>query len=90
MELASQLDNLDAEAYALAQQTARLGGARVLEMLNRRAEAWPRAARSQWGFLAKAVQPRGLGARFRDVCLVAAGAVVGAVGLLMFQWLRAG
>jgi hypothetical protein len=56
--------------------------------VDQRTESWPRTARSQWGFLAKAVQPRGLRGRLRDGCLVAAGALAGALGVLVLQWLH--
>jgi hypothetical protein len=88
IELAAQLDNLEAEAYGLAQQIARAGGARVLAAIDQRTAGWPRAARSQWNFLAKAVRPRGLRDRFRDGCLVAGGALLGAVGVVILQWLK--
>jgi hypothetical protein len=88
IELASQLDNLDAEAYILAQQIARVGGARVLAALDQRTAEWPRAARSQWNFLAKAVRPRGLRDRLRDTCLVSGGVLAGAMGVVILQWLR--
>src|SRR5262249_56777887 len=86
--LAGQLETLDAEAYGLAQEAALLGGSRVLAAVEQRTASWPRAARSQWGFLSRAVRPRGFGARVRDVLLVTAGAAAGAAGVLGLQWLR--
>jgi GTPase-associated protein 1, N-terminal domain type 2/GTPase-associated protein 1, middle domain len=85
-ELAGQLDNLDAEAYGLAHQVARVGGRRVLAAIEQRTAAWPRATRSQWGFLSRAVRPRGLGDRVRDALLVAGGIAAGAAGVLALQW----
>lgn len=88
MELAGQLDGLDAEAYGLAQRIARQGGARVLKAIDARTATWPRSAKSQWSFLAKAVRPRGARGLLRDVGLVAAGVLLGAGGMLVAQWLR--
>jgi hypothetical protein len=71
--LAGQLDGLDGHAYAIASDAAARGGNRLLRTIDRRAESWPRAARSQWGFLHAAVRPRGLCGLLRDAGLVLAG-----------------
>src|SRR5262249_29402576 len=90
MELAQQLDNLDAEAYGLAQQVARNGGAKVLAALDQQAASWPRAAQSRWSFLLRAVQPRGARGLARDAGLVATGFLLGMLALLVFQWWKSG
>jgi hypothetical protein len=81
-ELAGLLDNLDAEAFGLAQQAARRRGSRLLAAIDRRTAAWPPGARSQWGFLARAVQPRRARQLLRESALFLAGLLVGGVGVL--------
>jgi hypothetical protein len=73
-ELAGKLEGLDGHAFAVASQAARRGGKRLLNEVDRRSEAWPQAARRQWGFLLAAVRPRGLRGMLRDTSLVLAGA----------------
>jgi hypothetical protein len=85
-ELAKLLGDLDAEAYAMAQQAVRSGGTKVLAALDRRTEGWPAAARSRWGFLVRAVRPRGLRQFFREVALFLLGAAVGGTGVLGLCW----
>ena len=75
--LAGKLDGLDGHAFAVASDAAKRGGIRLLAEIDRRAEAWPKNARTQWGFLSAAVRPRGAAGLLRDIGLVAAG-VVGA------------
>ena len=58
-DLAGKLDGLDGHAFAVASDAARRGGTRLLAEIDRRAEAWPKSARTQWGFLSAAVRPRG-------------------------------
>ncbi len=76
-ELAGKLDGLDGHAFAVASDAAKRGGNRLLAEIDRRAVAWPKTARTQWGFLSAAVRPRGAAGLLRDVGLVATG-VVGA------------
>ena len=76
-ELAGKLDGLDGHAFAVASDAAKRGGSRLLAEIDRRAVAWPKSARTQWGFLSAAVRPRGAAGVLRDVGLVAAG-VLGA------------
>jgi hypothetical protein len=85
-ELAGLLDNLDAEAYALAQQAARRGRTRVLAAIDRRTAPWPAAARSQWAFLARAVRPRGMRQLLREAAVFLAGLAVGGAGVLGLHW----
>ena len=84
--LAELLDGLDGEAYALAQQAARRGGRKILTALDRRTAPWPATARSRWGFLVRAVRPRGVRQRLREMALFAAGLVVGGVGVFGLHW----
>ena len=76
-KLAGKLDGLDGHAFAVASDAAKRGGSRLLAEIDRRAVAWPKSARTQWGFLSAAVRPRGAAGVLRDIGLVAAG-VVGA------------
>ncbi len=76
-ELAGKLDGLDGHAFAVASDAAKRGGRKMLAEIDRRALAWPKSARTQWGFLSAAVRPRGAAGLLRDVALVAAG-VLGA------------
>jgi len=85
-EVAGLLDNLDADAYALAQQAGARGGARVLAAIDQRTAQWPASARSQWGFLARAVQPRGARQLARETVLFLAGLLVGGIGVLGLRW----
>ena len=74
--LDGQLDGLDVLAFALANECAKRGGANLLGELDQRSESWPKAARTQWSFLAAAVRPRGMIGLLRDAGFVLAGAVV--------------
>ncbi len=85
-EVAGLLENLDAEAYALAQQAAQQGGARILAAIDQRAAQWPAAARSQWGFLGRAVRPRGVRQLLREAALFGAGLLIGGVGVVGLRW----
>jgi hypothetical protein len=76
-ELAGKLDGLDGHAFAIASDAAKRGGVKMLAEVDRRAESWPKAAKTQWSFLSAAVRPRGTAGLLRDIALVAAG-VVGA------------
>ena len=79
MELDNKLDGLDVQAFALANECAKRGGANLLRELDKRSEEWPKAARTQWNFLAAAVRPRGAMGLVRDAGLILAGAVVASV-----------
>jgi hypothetical protein len=77
-ELAGKLDGLDVQAFAVATEAAKAGGAKLLAEIDLRTADWPKAARTQWGFLKAAVQPRGR--LLRDVTLFLAGAAVASAG----------
>jgi len=82
--LAGKLDGLEGHAFAIAGDAAKRGGSRMLAEVDRRSAAWPKAARTQWGFLSAAVRPRGTADFLRDVGMVAAGmAAMGAVWLIV-------
>jgi hypothetical protein len=74
--LAGQLDNLDGHAFAVAAEAANRGGCRVLAEIDRRAEQWPRDARSKWAFLHTAVRPQGAKRLLRDAAFFLFGAAV--------------
>lgn len=74
-ELCGKLDGLDGHAFAIASEAAKRGGARVLADVDRHAESWPKAARTQWSFLHEAVRPRGFRGVLRDAGFVLVGAV---------------
>jgi hypothetical protein len=78
-EVAKQADGLDGEAFAVAAEVAERGGRRVLDAVTTRAKDWPKAARTQWGFLAAAVRPKGWGRAARELTLFAAGAAAASV-----------
>ena len=78
-ELAGKLDGLDGHAFAVASDAAKRGGTKLLAEIDRRAVAWPKSARTQWGFLSAAVRPRGAAGVLRDVGLVAAGIVAASI-----------
>ena len=84
MELDGKLDGLDVQAFALANECAKRGGANLLRELDRRSEEWPKAARTQWNFLAAAVRPRGAMGLVRDAGLITIGAVVASVAWAIF------
>ncbi len=87
-ELAGKLDGLDGHAFAVASDAARRGGRRLLAGVTRQAQDWPRAARTQWGFLVAAVEPRGVGEFFRDAGLVLAGGVAASAAWGMWLLVR--
>lgn len=78
-ELTGKLDGLDVHAFAVAGDAAKQGGQRMLQEIDQRSESWPKAAKTQWGFLSAAVRPRGLGGLLRDVGLFLGGAVAASV-----------
>ncbi len=82
-ELDGKLDGLDGHAFAVANDAAKRGGSRLLAEIDRRAVAWPKSARTQWGFLSAAVRPRGAAGVLRDVGLVAAGVFGASVAWLI-------
>ena len=84
-ELAGKLDGLEGHAFAVASEAAKRGGNRLLNEIARRSESWPKAARTQWGFLLAAVRPRGFSGVLRDVGLVAGGAL--AASVLWLVWM---
>lgn len=86
-ELAARLDNLEAEAFSLAKQMGLQGGKRVLSAVEQHAASWPRAAQTQWHFLAKAVQPRGLREVLRDAGIFLGGAAVMFAVVQGMRWL---
>ncbi|MCU0704378.1 MAG: hypothetical protein MUF18_10420 [Fimbriiglobus sp.] len=71
-------EGLDGHAFAVASDAAKLGGAKVLAEVDRRAADWPKNARTKWGFLLTAVRPK---VRWqRDlICAAIGGAVVAAL-----------
>lgn len=73
-DLSKQTDGLEGEAFAVAATAAERGGRRLLAEIDARSQAWPKAARAQWGFLYEAVRPKGVGRAVRDCLLFAAGA----------------
>jgi hypothetical protein len=75
-KLAGQLDGLDGHASAVATEAAKRGGKRLLAVVTRRAETWPKDARAKWGFLHTAVRPQGLKRLLRDAAVFAAGAAI--------------
>jgi hypothetical protein len=87
-ELATQLDGLDGHAYAVASEAAKRGGKRVLTAVTRRAEAWPKDARTKWSFLHTAVRPQGLIRLFRDAVFLAAGAAIASAAWWVFAMTR--
>lgn len=74
-ELNGKLDGLDGHAFAVASDAAKRGGSRVLADVDRHADSWPKAARTQWSFLHEAVRPRGFRGMLRDAGLVLLGGV---------------
>lgn len=74
-ELSGKLDGLDGHAFAVASDAAKRGGSRVLADVDRHADSWPKAARTQWSFLHEAVRPRGFRGVLRDAGLVLLGGV---------------
>jgi hypothetical protein len=88
-ELAGKLEGLDVQAFAVATESAKRGGNRLLNDLDRRTADWPKPARTQWGFLLAAVRPRGLKGAVRDVLFFAAGAAIAsAVWFAVAQFVR--
>jgi GTPase-associated protein 1, N-terminal domain type 2/GTPase-associated protein 1, middle domain len=78
-ELTGKLDGLEGHAFAIAADAAKRGGVKMLATIDAHAEAWPKQARTQWGFLSAAVRPRGSAGLLRDVALVAAGVIAASV-----------
>ena len=57
-ELRAKLDGLDAHAFGLASEAAKVGGHPMLDELDRRTKSWPKEAQTKWGFLLAAVRPQ--------------------------------
>lgn len=72
-EAAKQTDGLEAEAFAIAAEAGQLGGAKVIDAIGERTKEWPKAARTQWGFLYEAVRPKGPGLVVRDLLFFGTG-----------------
>lgn len=87
-ELAGKLDGLDGHAFAVASEAAKRGGHRVLAEIGRRAETWPKDARTKWGFLHTAVRPQGLKRLVRDAAVFLLGAAVASAGWWIAQMVR--
>lgn len=77
-----EMEGLEAEAFAIATDAARRRGRRALAEIEAHSKRWPKSARTQWGFLAKAVRPKEIGRSLRELTLFAAGA--GAATLVWF------
>jgi hypothetical protein len=71
---AKQTEGLEGEAFAVAATAAERGGRRLLAEIDARSKAWPKSARAQWGFLAEAVRPKGVGRAVHNCLLFGAGA----------------
>ncbi|MFO0849299.1 MAG: hypothetical protein U0871_12205 [Gemmataceae bacterium] len=83
-ELVGKLDGLDVQAFAIATESAKAGGRRLLAEIDARTSDWPKAAKTQWGFLKAAVQPRSR--LLRDVAVFVAGAAVASVGWAVMRF----
>jgi hypothetical protein len=82
-------EGLEGEAFAIATDTARRGGRRVIADIDTHAKGWPKSARAQWGFLVEAVRPKEIGRSLRELGLFAAGAgAATAVWFLVAQFMR--
>ncbi len=57
-ELRTKLDGLEAHAFGLASEAAKVGGHPMLDEIDRRAKSWPKEAQTKWGFLLAAVRPQ--------------------------------
>jgi len=76
-ELNIQLDGLEAHAFGLASDAAKVGGHPMLDELDRRAKSWPKEAQTKWGFLLAAVRPH---SRWkRDAACIAIGVAIATV-----------
>ena len=82
-ELRTELDGLEAHAFGLASEAAKVGGHPMLDELDRRAKAWPKDAQTKWGFLLAAVRPK---SRWkRDAVSGFIGAAIASVGWLVLK-----
>ncbi len=73
-EVAKATEGLEGEAFAIATDAARRGGRKAIAEIESQSKSWPKAARTQWGFLVEAVRPKEIGRSVRELCLFAAGA----------------
>jgi hypothetical protein len=73
-DAAKRAEGLEGEAFAVAAEAGKKGGRKVLDAIDARTNEWPKAARTQWGFLIEAVRPKGLDRTVRDLVIFAAGA----------------
>ncbi len=88
-DVAKVTEGLEGEAFAIAMDAARRGGRRALRAIDAHSESWPKASRTQWGFLVEAVRPKEIGRSLRELSLFAAGAgAATAVWFLVVQFMR--
>ena len=82
-ELRTNLDGLEAHAFGLASEAAKVGGHPMLDELDRRSKDWPKEARTKWGFLLAAVRPQNRWKR--DAISGLIGAAIASVGWLVLK-----
>jgi hypothetical protein len=88
-DVAKATEGLEGEAFAIATDTARRGGRRMIADIDAHAKSWPKSARIQWGFLVEAVRPKEIGRSLRELGLFAAGAGAATiVWFLVAQFMR--
>jgi len=83
-DLRTKLDGLESHAFSLASEAAKLGGHPMLDELDRRAKAWPKDARTKWGFLLAAVRPQSRWKRDAIAALIGAG--IASISWLMLKF----
>lgn len=87
-EVNQQLNGLDDAAYALVQGIHHYGGPRFLAAIDKRTEAWPRAARRQWVFLTQSGKPAAFQGPLRDGLMLILGAAFAAGAFLLLRYLQ--
>lgn len=87
--LAATLDGLDGDAYALAVSACQRSGRHIREF-DRRSALWPRPARMQWKFLARAVRPYTTRGLARDAAIFLTGAVLAVASAIVAGRIQAG
>jgi hypothetical protein len=87
--LAATLDGLDGDAYALAVSACQRSGRHIREF-DRRSALWPRPARMQWKFLARAVRPYTTRGLARDAAIFLTGAVLAVASAVVAGRIQAG
>jgi len=87
--LSATLDGLDGDAYALAVSACQRSG-RYIREFDRRSALWPRPARMQWKFLARAVRPYTARGLARDAAIFLTGAVLAVASAVVAGRLPAG